>query len=332
MKLSRKITLVLLLSAMTACTEPGETTGIGAATGGVIGAGLGAIVGNQTGDPGAGLVVGAVAGAGAGAAIGNAIEGQEQTIQAQNETLQRQDRTISAQKSEIQELRRMSQDSVNFRGRANLSSSSLTNPSTSQSTYRRIGNQSAAPSAGSQFDRVPHMQPPVASSSKSIVESNLVNPPAGSQPYRGGYRWESGPGATSPAAGGAVAALPPSNGASRSDMTRGDTTHNDTTLNDTAQNETGRQVSATAARECKDADAEVQKASASLETADKLFHYRRALRLCPDNASYHAGLAEVYVTLNRKDDAAFEYNEALRLDPSLETAQSKLRALKTERY
>ena len=45
---------VLGCSLLLGCTQPGETTGVAAATGGVIGAGLGAIVGNQTGDAGSG--------------------------------------------------------------------------------------------------------------------------------------------------------------------------------------------------------------------------------------------------------------------------------------
>ncbi len=58
--------------------------------------------------------------------------------------------------------------------------------------------------------------------------------------------------------------------------------------------------------------------------ADKLFHFRRALRLCPDSADYHNGLGEVYLVLNRKNDAEFEFKEALRLNPSLYIAKKNL--------
>ena len=61
--------------------------------------------------------------------------------------------------------------------------------------------------------------------------------------------------------------------------------------------------------------------------ADKLFHYRRALRLCPDNALYHNGLGEIYRSLNRLDDAEYEFREALRLDPGFQTARENLSGL-----
>jgi tetratricopeptide (TPR) repeat protein len=116
MKFYQLILTATACALLSACTEPGETTAVGAATGGVIGAGLGAIVGNQTGSTGAGLVLGSVAGAAAGAAVGNAIEGQEEAIRTQDEALERQENLLAAQKAEIRELRQLGQDSVSFRG------------------------------------------------------------------------------------------------------------------------------------------------------------------------------------------------------------------------
>ena len=116
MRFYQFIITVAACALLTGCTEPGETTAVGAATGGVIGAGLGAIVGNQTGSTGAGLVLGSVAGAAAGVAVGNAIEGQEEAIRTQDEALERQENLLAAQKAEIRELRALGQDSVSFRG------------------------------------------------------------------------------------------------------------------------------------------------------------------------------------------------------------------------
>jgi tetratricopeptide (TPR) repeat protein len=82
--------------------------------------------------------------------------------------------------------------------------------------------------------------------------------------------------------------------------------------------------SAAVSEECKKADAEVVKASESKEPADQLFHYRRALRLCPGKAEYHLGLGRVYQSLKRSSDAEFEFREALRLDPSLSAAKESL--------
>ena len=82
--------------------------------------------------------------------------------------------------------------------------------------------------------------------------------------------------------------------------------------------------------ECSQAAGEVRRAESAVENADRLFHYRRALRLCPQNASMHAGLAGVYKRLNRLEDAEFEYQEALRLEPELESARQGLALVQSE--
>jgi tetratricopeptide (TPR) repeat protein len=80
-------------------------------------------------------------------------------------------------------------------------------------------------------------------------------------------------------------------------------------------------------KECARAQNEVRAAFAAREVADKLFHYRRALRLCPDDPIYHNGLGEVYRSLARWEDAEFEFREALRLDPAFRPASDNLRTL-----
>jgi Flp pilus assembly protein TadD len=80
--------------------------------------------------------------------------------------------------------------------------------------------------------------------------------------------------------------------------------------------------------ECRDAAAEINSANMASELADKLFHYRRALRLCPTNSQFHAGLANVYLALDRRDDARFELEEALRLNPTNAEAKAQLDKLK----
>lgn len=83
-----------------------------------------------------------------------------------------------------------------------------------------------------------------------------------------------------------------------------------------------------ASEECQQAEEEVTKAGGSKELADKLFHYRRAIRLCPNNAEYHLGLGTVYKSLNRTTDAEFEFREALRINPSLTVARDNLEHLR----
>lgn len=79
--------------------------------------------------------------------------------------------------------------------------------------------------------------------------------------------------------------------------------------------------------ECTKAQEEVELASKTDVLADKLFYYRKALRLCPESATYHNGLGEVFLTLNRKEDAEFEFKEALRIDSSLQVAERNLKIL-----
>lgn len=64
------ILLMLLLVTVSGCT----TTEKGAVVGGLGGAGLGAIIGNQSGHLAGGAAIGGVAGAVAGALIGNQME------------------------------------------------------------------------------------------------------------------------------------------------------------------------------------------------------------------------------------------------------------------
>lgn len=73
--------------------------------------------------------------------------------------------------------------------------------------------------------------------------------------------------------------------------------------------------------ECQQATDEAEKASSSGIIAEKLYHFRRALRICPDDAEIHTGLSRVYIELDRKDDARFELEEALRLDPAYAPAK-----------
>lgn len=110
MKIISASVLAVVASGLLGCTEPGETTTVGAATGGVLGAGLGAIIGSQTGSAGGGLVLGALAGSAAGGAVGNVLEGQEKTLRTQDEAIERHERTIQAQRAELEELRRINQE------------------------------------------------------------------------------------------------------------------------------------------------------------------------------------------------------------------------------
>ena len=307
-------TNLLLLSA---CTQPGEKTAVGAATGGAIGAGLGAIVGSQTGNAGAGLVIGAAAGAGAGAAVGNSLEAQEQNLKTQDEAIERQEQRIRAQQSELTELRRMGGDSAARSPFDNNSAAELqarrSGASYTRSAPSNFGavNPSSASAGSAMIERPIAAELPKANQVTAVMPENSIPQgfsdndlsPSEMQPLsdtaplaanspgevRGALNWEQ------PAAQGVVASAASENSAQPS--------------------------------ECRSAQEEMNQASHANEAADKLFHIRRALRLCPDNAPYHTALADLYRSLNRSDDAAFEYQEALKLEPSNSAAKKGLEVL-----
>ena len=271
-----KIKLALLLLVLllgSACTDPGQTTAIGAATGGAVGAGLGAIIGNQSGDAGAGLAIGALSGAGIGGAIGNALEAQENTIRSQDEAIERQERMISSQRAEIDELKRAGQDSISFKPGQDLS--------------RDVRPSSETYAAA-------------ARSREPVSPSLAVNPPVAAGPLRqepsarGAYRWEE--------ASKAAAA-------------------------DTRDNSQASAPVPTDSGDCAQAEEEMLSGDRASNSADKLFHYRRALRLCPGKAAFHNSLGETYLKMQRKEDAEFEFREALRVDPRFSAAQQNLNAI-----
>lgn len=354
-----KIVSVSVISVVTcglvACTDPGETTTMAAATGGVLGAGLGAIIGNQTGSTGGGLVLGAIAGAAAGGAVGNVIEGQEKTARLQDEAIERHERTIQAQRTELEELRQIHQDSGSVQrynrgatqpvyvphaslGRStalpavpdNRSARNFDRPTQAAMATKPVfpdSHSAGAVQAGAAdrtaadvvrestlVDRSNEYKSREDTStdtdyrSHDDVHSNLAVPsssrqPTRVQPFTSESRIAMGEAGQNAPVGIAMGAM-----------------------NSGRANETKPANLGTA--ECNQAEGEISKASASSELADKLFHYRRALRLCPDNPSYHNGLGEIYLSLNRRNDAEFEFREALNLDPNYQPASNNLNALR----
>ena len=88
MKQGAVIGMAVLAVALSGCESMGTAaqskTTQGAVLGGLLGAGTGAIVGNQTDHPGAGTAIGAGLGALGGALVGHALEEQGQKTQSQS--------------------------------------------------------------------------------------------------------------------------------------------------------------------------------------------------------------------------------------------------------
>ncbi|RME60953.1 MAG: tetratricopeptide repeat protein [Candidatus Dadabacteria bacterium] len=58
---------------------------------------------------------------------------------------------------------------------------------------------------------------------------------------------------------------------------------------------------------------------------DKMYFYKKALRICPNSSRAHYLLGEVYLMLNKQKLAEKEFKEALKIDPSNAMIRSKLR-------
>ena len=298
--MKNKSILVALLGMtvmLQACTEPGETTGIGAAAGGIAGAGLGAIVGSATGDAGGGLVIGAAAGSATGAAIGNVMQSQEEAIAAQDEAIERQEQVIGAQRKELEELRRLSQDNMAFR---------------EPSVTARPGYVPSSPAA---YQRVEPYRAQAVAPSTTAIETP-----------RGAYDWKKESERNTRVESEVRERSIGITGATTGSTLAGERT----VLQEPAAEELRYPGAATASLspECQDAEREVSQAQAAADISDRLFHYRRALRLCPSEASFHNGLGEVYVALGRQVDAEFEFQQALSLNPNYAPAQSNLNRLR----
>ncbi len=81
---------------------------------------------------------------------------------------------------------------------------------------------------------------------------------------------------------------------------------------------------------CGEAEKDRTAAQNAMDSSDKLFHLRRALRLCPNNARMHHELGKVYMSMDRKNDAEHEFKQALDLDPSYAPAKQSLDLITSE--
>jgi tetratricopeptide (TPR) repeat protein len=82
--------------------------------------------------------------------------------------------------------------------------------------------------------------------------------------------------------------------------------------------------------DCDKAKLEIDRAENASSDADRLFYYRRALRLCPTNSELHVRMGEVFNSIGRTEDAAFEFRQAIDLDPNNANAREGLSLLETQ--
>ena len=96
--------MACLLASACENTRIGATE-IGALGGAAAGAGLGAIIGNQSGRPGAGVAIGSAVGAIGGALIGNQVERQDNRINERERRIEEQQRQIEENRRLLDELK-----------------------------------------------------------------------------------------------------------------------------------------------------------------------------------------------------------------------------------
>jgi tetratricopeptide (TPR) repeat protein len=303
---------------MSACTRPKQTTAIGAAAGTAIGAGLGAIIGNQTGNAGSGLAIGAAAGAATGSLVGNALQKQEETIQSQNESIKRQEQELRAQRSEVAELRRMQSDT----GMAPTSGSSVNAYLVEQ---KRLQLQRRGPSP--RGERIERYSPPPVRSVEPLARYNVKTAPIATRPTTTQPKKAPAAVAPAPLIPAVEESAPPktTTASNPAPLKEKDLTEqlkpSEPLVEETAAKIDAQPESPVA---CDESKKERAAASAASENSDKLYHLRRALRLCPQSAETHYELGKTYLAMDRAVDATFEFKQALSTDPSFKPAQKEL--------
>jgi len=352
---SRTLVPALLIATLiTGCTKPKQTTAVGTAAGGAIGAGLGAIVGNQTGNPGSGLAIGAVAGAATGALIGNALQAQQEKSDSQKESIQRHEQTIRAQRSELQELRRMQSDTGYTAPRAQTVNAYLVEQKRLQLQRRgpspkgeSLSTYSPPPLSGraseplARYDAKPAPRAPVPVALPAEPETPIKKAPTQNTAGKGLQERDLASEAATQARIKEELSAPPSGDPPSSvssakpssvkaernaDPSQEPTTPASTSSNSTAQ-AAAKQASGDSCVEAQEAKEAQQAAASASENSDKLFHLRKALRLCPNSAETHYELGKVYLSMDRAADANYEFKQSLSIDPNYASAQESLKDL-----
>ena len=334
---------VVLVAGTLGCTRPGKTTAIGSGVGGAVGAGLGAIVGNQSGNAGAGVAIGAAAGAATGALIGNAFQAQEERTASLDEAVKRQERTIQTQKNELNELRAIRSDSgyqsdsqsLGATPRYRYRQPSIDMESAEVARQRaRLQRRGPNPSGTSYTPTSSYYQPSVKrqpqQSSQTLARYDVrseIAPVTKSSPSS-----SLTPVRTETTSTTIAKAAPPKPAAPKvPSLPDGEISERSASgIKESDIPTTKMAAPAVQTSECKEALAERDLAVDAPENSDKLFHLRRALRLCPNNAALHHELGKVYLAMDRREDAESEFKQAIKADPSLSAAKNELSSLLKE--
>lgn len=356
MKLRAQLLAIAIFSlSVSGCTPAKRATGLGATTGALVGGGLGAVVGNQTGNAGSGALVGALTGAAAGTIIGNKFDEQQATLDAQKVEIERVKAEAQSSAAELRSHKRqVNAHSAGVshsvteaykkarpvsaeRGRYGWSGTGESAPTTkksskvvkqksSSSSYKKSSSyksstsshaksaKKSAPVSRREVEVVPQIMPPdpmkpVVPKVPTIDQAAIDNAPA-AIPMPETPKVEA-PKIDVPAEVEKLDTTPPTAIDPFADF-------DDVSKLDKGSGSTdGQPLGAYkwgGSKECAQASTEAQKGKAAADTADKLYHFRRAIRLCPGKAEFHKILGDTYTAMGRKLDAEFELGEAQRLE------------------
>lgn len=100
------VSVAFVLTFSAACSTPLTTREKAGGIGALGGAAAGGIIGSAVGHPGAGAAIGGTLGLGAGALIGDQLQGQEQRQQEQQQRIEQQKTEIAKNRALLEELRR----------------------------------------------------------------------------------------------------------------------------------------------------------------------------------------------------------------------------------
>jgi len=311
-----------------------STTGIGAVAGGVLGAGAGLIVGSTSGDAGEGLLIGTGVGALAGAAVGYELESQEDQLAAHQATISRQQQEIQLQK---QHDIIVTDVTSNFTPDSGIEVRKIA-PVLPSSDKVAISQMNMAPVVttpvvSEPIEVMPIKTIPVKTKTiktkvakvkpvvKPVIDFNK-NKRSSDSPIRiaktysmdveqkmsSAVRKETKFDVAKEIASHAPVAVMP-------------------TVAKTKQAVVSELAAKTVGGTCSDAASEVDRARNAASDTDKLFYYRRALRLCKDKPEYHVEIGRVYSSIGRREEAEFEFSRALEIDPEHRDAQDELTML-----
>jgi len=104
--MKRLISIVSLAVLLGGCAAPLTAREKGVLAGGALGAGAGAIIGNQVGHQGKGALIGGALGALGGGLVGDQMEGQDQRQRTHEEEIAENRRELDRQRRDLDNLRR----------------------------------------------------------------------------------------------------------------------------------------------------------------------------------------------------------------------------------